>query len=144
MSWVIEIVSVPVADDTDDAWDQLEELREVEDAREYGTPPSEPMHELYRRLSARYPCITENPDSPWSDGPLINNFGDKLTTIGIISSRIEDTLPFVVETATEMGFTVFDAGDERIHRPKNWRAPAVRRPMPESPPPPRRWWQFWR
>ena len=121
MSWVIEIVSVPVADDTDDAWDQLGELREVEDAREYGTPPSEPMNELYRRLTARYPCITENPESPWSDGPLINNFGDKLTTIGIVGSQLDETLPFVVDTATGMGFTVFDAGDERIYRPKNWR-----------------------
>jgi len=120
MSWVVEIVSVPVADEIDDAWEQLAELREEEDAREYGSAPSEPMNELYRRLTARYPCITESPESPWSDGPLINNFGDKLTTVGIIVSQIEQTLPFVVETATEMGFTVFDAGDERIYRPKNW------------------------
>jgi hypothetical protein len=53
--------------------------------------------------------------------PAEDNFGDKLTTIGIVVSQIDETLPFVVDTATEMGFTIFDAGHERIYRPKNWR-----------------------
>ena len=141
MSWSVEIVTVPIADDDDDAWQQLDEIREEEEDREYGSPPSDPMMNLYRRLTARYPCIMENPDSPWSDGPLVNNFGDQLTTLGIVSTRLEETLPFVVETATEMGFTVFDAADERIYRSKNWN------PRPDDAheePSQRQWWKFWR
>jgi hypothetical protein len=142
MSWTIEIVSVPVAEDADQAWAQLENLREEADARDYALPPSERMIELYRRLTARYPCITEDSASPWSDGPLINNFGDKLTTLGIIGSRLAEALPFVLETATDIGFTVFDAADERIHRPKGWRPP-LEWSIPQLPAK-RRWWQFWR
>lgn len=141
MSWVIEITHVPVAAALEDAWHQLDELREEEDAREYGSPPSEPLRRLHDRLTERYPCIMEDSNSPWSDGPFINDFGDKLATIGIITSRIEDALPFVIETAIEMGMTVFDPGDEQIHRPKDWTAPAEWS-LPASKPP-KPWWRFW-
>jgi hypothetical protein len=141
MSWVIEIVSVPVADDPAEAWEQLEELRDEAAEREYGTPPGAEMLELYHPLSARYPCIMEDENSPWSDGPLINNLGDRITTLGFISSGMTEALPFVIDTATEMGFTVFDAGDEKIHRPKGWRPPV--RPRPAEPGPERPWWKFW-
>lgn len=141
MSWTIEIVTVPIADDPGEAWAQLEELREEADEREYGAPPSDELAELYRRLTARYPCIMEDPESPWADGPLINNFGEAIATIGIMTSRIAEALPFVIETATEMGFTVFDAGDERIHRPKGWKPPLAWS-IPKTEPRP--WWRFWR
>ena len=149
MSWVVEITHVPVADTLDEAWDQLDELREEESGREYGAPPSEPLRQLYERLTAKFPCILVDSDSPWSDGPLINNFGDKLATIGIVVSQMEEALPFVIDTATGMGMTVFDAGDEQIHRPKGWRPPvesvssapiasASSAPTPRKP-----WWRFW-
>jgi hypothetical protein len=137
MSWVVEIVIVPVADDPNEAWEQLEELREEEVQREYSTPPSPPLHELYSRLTARYPCIIEDPNSPWSDGPLINNFGEKIATLGISVSRMTDVLSFVVKTATEMGFTVFDGGDETIHRPQGGKPPAewsIPKPAPQRRP----------
>jgi hypothetical protein len=118
MSWVIEITHVPVASVDEDAWEQLETLREEEEAHEYGEPPSEPLRRLYDRLTLKFPCIMEDPNSPWADGPLINDFGDKLATVGVIVSRMEEALPFVIETATDMGFTVFDAGAEEIFRPK--------------------------
>jgi hypothetical protein len=117
MSWVIEITHVPVVAKAADAWRQLDFLRTAEAGREYGSPPSEPLRRLHDRLTERYPCITVDPDSPWSDGPFLYNFGDLLATIGIRTSRIEDALPVVVQTATEMGMTVFDAGDGKIHRP---------------------------
>jgi hypothetical protein len=142
MSWTVEIVTVPIADDVERAWVQLEGLREEADAREYGAAPSDVLAEFYRRLTVRYPCITVDPDSPWSDGPLINNFGDKVATIGIITPRLPEALPFVIETATDMGLTVFDAGDERIHRPRGWIArPAASTPEASAGNP---WWRFWR
>lgn len=141
MSWVVEITHVPVAAALDEAWLQLDELREEEDAREYGDPPSEPLRKLYDRLTERFPCIMEDSTSPWSDGPLINNFGGKLATIGIVTSRIGDALPFVIETATNMGMTVFDAGDEQIHRPVGWKPPLEwSLPVPTRAKP---WWRFW-
>jgi hypothetical protein len=142
MSWTVDIVTVPIADDVDRAWTQLAELKNEASAREYGAAPSDVLGALCRQLTARYPCLTEHPDSPWSDGPLINNFGDKLATIGIITERISEVLPFVIETATAMGLTVFDAGDERIHRPRGWEprpAGSTREAITQHP-----WWRFWR
>src|SRR5262245_42892745 len=70
-------------------------------------PPSAAMEGLHRRLTDRYPCITTDPDGPWSDGPLINNFGQHAATLEISSSRVEEVLAFVIREATAMGFWVF-------------------------------------
>ena len=69
------------------------------------------MRQLYDRLTARYQCITEDSNGPWSDGPLVNNFGQRSATLGISFSRVGEVLPFLVETATAMGFWVLDAQD---------------------------------
>ena len=139
MSWVVEIVSGEVPAETNAAWEFLEDVREEDELREERPEPSPEMFALYRRLTARYPCIMEDPSSPWSDGPLINNFGDKISAVGIVTSRIEEALHFVIESATDMGFTVFDGGDEAIHRPKGWR-PSLEQSFSQSRRP---WWQFW-
>ena len=73
--------------------------------------------------------------------PFINDVRDKLATIGIITSRIKDVLPFVVETATEMGMRVFDPGDSQVHRPKGWKAP-IEWSLPSSTRV-KPWWRFW-
>jgi hypothetical protein len=123
----------------------------VSDARDAGLgagpvavfePPSAAMQELHRRLTARYPCITQDPDGPWSDGPLINNFGQHSATLGISYSRVDDVLPFVIGEATTMGFWVFDAQEEAVHLPGGGTL------RPEHPPSAgisrRAWWQFWK
>jgi hypothetical protein len=141
MSWVIEIADGNFPADTDAAWELLEQLRYKEEQREFGSPPSPRMESLYRELTARYPCITENPESPWSDGPLINDFGDRLAAVGFISSGMNEAFPFVIAKATEMGFTVFDGGDDAIHRPKGWQAPGpdiIDEKFRLKP-----WWKFW-
>lgn len=146
MSWTIEIASGAFSPDDAEAWEELEDLRDEAEEREDGAPPSGDMRALYERLTARYPCIMEDPSSPWSDGPLINNFGDRLTTLGFVSSGMAEAYPFVIATATKMGFTVFDAVDEKIHRPEGWRAPSggwesqVSDVSPESRRP---WWKLW-
>ena len=103
--------------------------------------PSAQMLELHRRLTAQHPCIMDDPDGPWSDGPLINNFGQRAATLGISFSRLAKVLPFLIATATKMGFWVFDAQDEAVHLPGG----ATLRPRAL----PRRssgkaWWQFWK
>ena len=123
----------------------------VSDARDAGLdgrsepafePPSAAMQELHRRLTARYPCITHDPDGPWSDGPLINNFGQHAATLGISYSRVDDVLPFVIGEATAMGLWVFDAQDGAVHLPGG----ETLRPAhhPSAGISRRAWWQFWK
>jgi hypothetical protein len=141
MSWVIEIADGDFPADTELAWELIEQLRDEEEQREFGSPPSERMLALYQKLTARYPCITEDPGSPWADGPLINDFGERLAAVGFITSGMAQALPFAIETATEMGFTVFDGGNETIHRPKGWQAPIEDLLSTKRGSKP--WWKFW-
>jgi hypothetical protein len=112
MSYNIDITSEPVPDDDEEAWEMLETLRDLPDSS-----PGQHFIPLYEKLTARYPCIMEpNEDSPWSDGPLINNFGQKHALLGLIYQAVDDALPFIIQTANEMGFTVFDEQQDEIHR----------------------------
>jgi hypothetical protein len=87
-------------------------------------PPPPVFRELYFSLTARYPCICTLPDDRvdqegvWSDGPLWNDFGLRVAVLGITWSRVEEVMPFVVETANALGLTVFDWGGPTIHRPR--------------------------
>jgi hypothetical protein len=56
-------------------------------------------------------------DGVWSDGPLINNFGERQAVIGFMFSHVDTVLPFVIEIAHKHGITVFDWQTETIHRP---------------------------
>lgn len=138
MSYTFDITSEPVPDDESEAWEALGELRDSEDFDEPGTH----FLALYEKLVAKYPCITtpEGENSPWSDGPLLNNFGQKHAILGISFSRVQDALPFIIQTANEMGFTVFDPQDEKIHRPINW-TPSPKSTVPEITTKP--WWKVW-
>ena len=96
MSWVIEITDGEFPAKTDAALALLDELREQEEEREFGSP---------------------------------HHF------------RLTEALPLVIQTATEMGFTVFDGGDDAIHRPKGWREPteiALSQTRSSKP-----WWNLW-
>ncbi len=65
-------------------------------------------------VTARYPCICNLPDDSvdddgvWSDGPLWNDFCNRAAVLGMIWSRVEEVLPFLVRTANYLGLTVFD------------------------------------
>ena len=132
MSYTLDIVSAPLPQKDREAWLLIHALR-AELYAHSGAPSSE-MRELHDRLTARYPCICVNESGPWSDGPLINNFGEKMAILGISYSRVAEVLPFVVETATAMGFTVLDAQADRIHRPSGATSAASSA----------NWWQFWK
>jgi hypothetical protein len=72
---------------------------------------------------------------------LINNFGEKHTILAISYSRVAEVFPFIIKTATELGFTVFDPQDEKIHRPIGWKPsehPAVLATESRKP-----WWKIW-
>jgi hypothetical protein len=79
--------------------------------------PSERMAALHRALTARFPCIRDDDGGPWSDGPLINNFGREVATLGISPSRVAEVLPFLVATANAQGMWVLDPQDEKLYPP---------------------------
>src|SRR5207302_10159272 len=88
--------------------------------REKGPRP--PLfQELHDRLTARYPCMCSVPDDEvddtvWSDGPLINDFLHRAAVLGMSYSRVEEVLPFLVETANGLGLVVFDWATARVYR----------------------------
>jgi hypothetical protein len=77
---------------------------------------------LVYRLTSRYPCICDLPDEQvddgvWCSGPLRQPSYTRATVLGLIYPRVDEVLPFVIETATALGLTVFDWQSGEIHRP---------------------------
>lgn len=115
MSYNIAVVIPPVPADDTAAWSAVDGLIEQE-----GPCPAV-FQELHDRLTARYPCMCSVPDDEiddtvWSDGPLINNFGYRAAVLGMSYSRVEEVLPFLVETANALGLVVFDWATATVHR----------------------------
>ena len=119
MSYNFAICTQPVPLDDSNAWAGIDGLIDAQG------PPPPVFRRLHDELTARYPCICTlsddrvDIDGVWSDGPLWNNFGHRAAVLGIIFSRVEEVLPFVIEIATSMGLTVFDWGGPTVYRPAN-------------------------
>ena len=76
--------------------------------------------ELAKRLTARYPCITTTEDEAqyaWSDGPLNGVCDEAVYGVGILTRRLEEVFPFVVETANDLGLNVHDTVGGETYRP---------------------------
>jgi hypothetical protein len=148
MSYVVEILTGEIPADYEHAIALRDELLDAHDSRLAlaGDSPFEAaspeLSELHRRLTARYPCICDDESGPWSDGPLINNFGLHEATVGISFSRVEEVLPFLIQTSTAMGYWVFDGQDEAAHVPNGVILRQKSQPAPQANGRP--WWQFWK
>lgn len=117
MSYNVAICMPPVASDDDAAWKELDALIDSKG-------PAPPVfRELHDRLTAKYPCICTLPDETvdddgvWSDGPLWNDFGDRAAVLGVVFSRADEVIPFLVRSANDLGLTVFDWAGPIIYRP---------------------------
>jgi hypothetical protein len=115
MSYNVAVVIPPVQTDASAAWAAVDGLIEQQ-----GSRPAV-FQELHDRLTARYPCMCSVPDDQiddtvWSDGPLINNFGHRVAVLGMSYSRVDEVLPFLIETANALGLVVFDWATGIIHR----------------------------
>lgn len=135
MSYNVAICLPPVPSDDQTAWAELDSMIESKGI----TPPQ--FQELHDRLTARYPCICSLPDEAvddgvWSDGPLANDFGHRAAVLGLVFSRVDEVLPFPIETANAQDMIVFDWQTRTIHRPSEERANV---PEPQGKP----WWRFW-
>jgi len=144
MSYVVDVLDGEAPESYEAALVLREALTEARDrlldAEQRFEPPSARLAELYRRLTMVHPCICEDSRGPWSDGPLINNFGRHAATLGISYSRVGEVLAFLIRTANEMGMWVLDPQDVAAHLADG------RVLRPRSVPPPsraRRWWRLW-
>jgi hypothetical protein len=123
MSYALDFVVARVPNRKGQAWDFLEDLT---DRYEDDRAPAHPLlQQLHDALVARYPCLSsyadgdpEKDNCPWADGPLINNFASELGMVSIKFPRVDEVLPFAVESALALGITVMDGQEEKIYRPK--------------------------
>jgi hypothetical protein len=102
MSCNVAICSEPVPSKDEEAWQVVDSLIDAK-----GEPP-EVFKELHDRLTRRYPSYARVDDGVWSDGPLWNDFGHRAAVLGMVYSRVDEVLPFLVETANDLGLVVLD------------------------------------
>ena len=121
MSYTVDLIVGPLASLDEEAWKQIETLREAyyDDERE----KAQELVELHAILTAKYPCLCSYADddeemdnSPWADGPMIDNFSSEMGMLAISFSRAEEVVPFIVESANRLGITVADGQTGEIHR----------------------------
>lgn len=117
MSYNVTLTRNAIPADDKEAWNYLQELQEQENDEQ-----SQDFLDLVEKLKEKYPCICDLPDEEidngvWSDGPLSNNVGKNLTTLGMVYSAVEIVMPFLIETANQNNFVVFDYQSEMIFRP---------------------------
>jgi hypothetical protein len=116
MGYNVAVCLPPILADDAAAWNAINELIDS-----VGDVP-DVFKNLYRQITAAYPCICELPDdlvdnAVWSDGPLWSNFGHRAAVLGIEESRADEVVPFLVINATSLGLTVFDWATQTIYRP---------------------------
>jgi hypothetical protein len=136
MSYNVAICLPPVAVDDQTAWAELNAM-----IGEKGQVP-DALQQLHDRLTARWPCICSLPDDEaddgvWSDGPLINNFGQRAAVLGMVYSRVGEVLPLLIERANSMGMVVFDWATQTIYRPSETHKTTVSAERKKP------WWRFW-
>jgi len=82
-------------------------------------PVSDRIRAYVDALLARWPAITEDDgvDSPWADGPMIDNaFGDCIY-FSMVWSRAEEASAFAARTAADHGLVCYDPQAETLRPP---------------------------
>ena len=82
-------------------------------------PPHPAILAYIEELTSRYPDLTELPDedvdeSPWADGPLVNNATGPFYYFSMTYSGAEKALEFVAEAAARRGLVCFDPQGTRL------------------------------
>ena len=117
MSYIVSITRNDIPANDGLAWIHMESLYNNDSG-----DPAPDFVELINKLKGKYPCICDLPDDEvddgaWSDGPLVNNAGKNITTLGVVFSQVENVIPFLIKTSNQMGFVVFDGQTGIISRP---------------------------
>lgn len=137
MSFTLDLILTDVPEENGAAWKYIEELRE--EYYEDNSSAHEKLIALHKILTDKYPCLCSYEDddpemenSPWADGPMLNNFASKMGMLAILYSRADELFPFILENALLLDITVADGQSEKIYRPGE---PVAAKDRP--------WWKLW-
>lgn len=91
--------------------------------------PTAPIRSYVEALLDRWPDITEDAgeDSPWADGPLINNAAGPLFYFAMVYSQAEEAVSFAAQLAAERGLICFDPQAEALLMPTPTNGPKAKR-----------------
>jgi hypothetical protein len=131
MSWVLVAWDGRVPTGTDDAARIFEEL---ESSVSEEDPPTDAVRGYVEEMLARWPDITEDDgeDSPWGDGPLIGNASGPLLVFSLVSSSLNESLPYCTEVARRRGIVLYDPEQDEVYSPAGVPTAAAA-PAPPSP-----------
>ncbi len=78
------------------------------------TPPTPGIREYVETLLAKWPDIGDERgvDSPWGDGPLMNNATGNLFHFSLVYSQAASAAPYCAELAKARGLVCFDPQEE--------------------------------
>ncbi len=121
MSYIFAITNKINKIETDQAFQRLEELKEVN----YDSISQE-LSKFISGLKKKYPCIStmqydESDDEfewIWADGPLEDNINGDVFTFSLVVGALGDPLEYIIIEAKKFGFAVFSYEMEEIWWPE--------------------------
>ncbi|WP_041598471.1 hypothetical protein [Hahella chejuensis] len=122
MSFTVDLILTDIPENNKDAWSFIEKLRE--EYYEDKSVAHSKLQEFHEVLTKKYPCLCsfadddpEMENSPWADGPMIENFASKMGMVAIVWSRADEVFPFVLDSALALDIIVADGQSGKIYRP---------------------------
>ncbi|WP_136798467.1 hypothetical protein [Desulfosediminicola ganghwensis] len=122
MSFTVDLILTDVPRDNGTAWRYIEALRD--EYYEDKSGAHEKLKKLHAVLIQKYPCLCSYADddpemdnSPWADGPIMDNFASKMGMLAIVYSRANEVFPLILEKALALDIIVADGQSEKIYRP---------------------------
>jgi hypothetical protein len=85
-------------------------------------------------LLGRWPDITEDggEDSPWGDGPLIANACGPLLVFSLVSTSLDESIPYCAEVARRHRIVLYDQEQDEVYSPAGISARAAAPPPTSS------------
>jgi hypothetical protein len=119
MSYVLQIWESPIPSSVQEADEINDRLQDLEG------PQNPKFIELAKRLTQRYPCITQltgdeeegYENGVWSVGPVDGITTNPVYGIGVSSDYLTEVLPFVTQTANALGLILYDTQAGQVNLP---------------------------
>lgn len=116
-------------------------FEQLESSTAEDAPPTEGIRGYVEELLQRWPDIlsADGEDSPWADGPLIDNAHGPLLVFGLGLSALEESIPYCTDVARRRGIVLFDQEQEEVYSPEG--VPGGAAPPVSVDPPHRRFFR---
>jgi hypothetical protein len=116
VSYDLAVWEGPKPPDNEAALRTYNELMARMEARREPTEPTPAIASYVEALLQRWPDITEDAgaDSPWSDGPLIDNASGSVFYFGMVFSMADEASEFAAQLARDRGLVCFDPQEGRL------------------------------